>query len=188
MFTKGRNDTMVTKTEVPSKDRAAAVALLERGGPYTPAEFSALHAGADPLEVLSRKFQTLGPRPSPEEREDRARIETEFGARRAKAEQDLAAAIAATETAKEAMFVAREQLAKLNATTWVSSVGWAPSSYERAGSPGDVEAAEAALDDAERDLKTAGQREADARVKLNAIGVKANEMRRQLGAERAIKK
>lgn len=176
---------MATKTiEGPSHvDRERARELLRRGGPFDPTEYSAVGT-CDPAELLAARFRQIAPTRSPEELEDYRRVEEKFGAKLAAAEKDLADAIATNEGATEKFFQARDALQAVQSTTWIVG-GWGRGTYEQGGTPAQVEAATAQLEEAQHEWKSAGQREADARVKVTTIGMAAA---RELAAERTARK
>lgn len=177
---------MTTTTEVNKADRESVPTLVRRGGPFTPAEFALLER-ADPVERAAMRWRIVTPTRSPEEIADTEAVDAQFGAQRAKADQNVAAEEDAYATANAERFRCLDQLAAVSSTTWISG-GWAPGGYERAGTAGQIEAATAQLEDAELALKSAGQRLGDARVRRNSIGAAENELRRRLGAERALRK
>lgn len=171
---------MTTKTiESPSKDRA--VALAQRGGPFSPSEYSALET-LEPAERAALRFRTVTTSVPRAEGEDRKAIEERYGEKRRAAERDLERAIAATETAKEAVFTTRDALQAVQSTTWLSGSG---GTFERGGTPDQIQAATAAHEDARRDFTRAGQAEQAARERLTAVGQAETALRRQL-AERRI--
>lgn len=186
---------MAKTTTGPTKEaRERARTLLRRGGPYSPDEIRALDAGApgadEPVtDLLDRQLQEtayrrsafLAPSRSPEEIEDRARLDAAFGARTAAAERELAAAIATTETAKEKWFAARDALRAVSEVTWISGkFGHEPAT----GTPAQREAAEAAVADAKRAFDRAERAEQDARVAVTGIGLARAAYARALAAAR----
>jgi hypothetical protein len=179
--------TNVMNKVLGTSDEREARALLDRWPPFTISEESLLDREipgwrAQLREARERGAAPRGPARSPDELEDDRRMEAAFGEKVRKAEADLAAAIAATEAARESMFVAHDDLARVSSTTWL--IDGQGNSYERRGGAEQGEAAIGRAEDAKREYERVGRNEQAAREKVTGLGDAVNAFRRQLGAAR----